>query len=158
MCFEADWPFMWHVNEYVHRRRTNIFPKGARFPEWMWQNHAFTQFAKWLRDGKNHEEVHLFGLDCYSKDESLVDLIRFLDIYNPNMSKRVQFASPEEWPSLLSQLQWKSNKTAAKEDASCVHCSKLEQFGAEQNLECMISAEEYYAKQRLEPAGSQASW
>ena len=50
--------------------------------------------------------VNLFGLDCYSKDESLVELLRYLDVHNSEMATRVRFASPEEWPSLLSRLQW----------------------------------------------------
>ena len=37
-------------------------------------------------------------------------------------------------------------------------CTPLDRFNAEQNLECMISADEYYSKQKLEPPGSQASW
>ena len=37
-------------------------------------------------------------------------------------------------------------------------CCKLDQFNVEQDLECMIAADEYYSKQRLEPPGSRASW
>ena len=33
VCLEADWPFIWHVNEFAHRRRTKMFPEGAKFPE-----------------------------------------------------------------------------------------------------------------------------
>ena len=87
----------------------------------------------------------------------------------------MRFASPEEWPTLLSRLQWKGGARegggpaaggatqagaapGAAGGPSPPPCSKPEQFSAEQNLECMIAAEEYYAKQRLEPPGSQASW
>ena len=69
----------------MHRRRTKIFPDGCRFPEWMWQNNAFHEFSNWLRDGGKHENINLFGLDCYSKDESLVELLRFLVIYIYNI-------------------------------------------------------------------------
>lgn len=151
VCVEADWPYMWHINEYIHRRRTHMYPLAKRFPAWMWQNNSFANLVRWLRKG--HDRVNLFGLDCYSKDESLEELLRFLDLHNPALATRVRFASPEEWPKLLARLQWSS--CGETEAASC---SKLEQFSAEQNLECMIAAEEYYAKQALEPAGSQASW
>ncbi len=154
MCVEADWPFMWHVNEYIHRRRTEMFPPGSRFPQWMWQNRAFVQLIEWLRKG-DHDRVNLFGLDCYSKEESLVELLRFLDAFDPALATRVQFSSPDEWPKLLARLQWKAPDG---DDDSVAPRSRLDQFSAEQNLECMIAAEEYYAKQRLEPSGSQASW
>jgi len=158
VCVEADWPYMWHINEYIHRRRTKMYPQGKRFPEWMWQNRSFASLVEWLRKG--HDNVNLFGLDCYSKDESLEELLRFLDIHNPTLATRVRFASPEEWPKLLARLQWSSegDKEEAGADKTATPFSKLEQFSAEQNLECMIAAEEYYAKQQLEPMGSQASW
>ena len=114
----------------------------------MWQNHCISEFAKWLRDGGKHEAVNVLGLDLYSKEESLVELLRFLDVYNPDMAKRVRFACPEEWPSILSKLQWTSTSIASGGEAVCAP-SKLEQFGAEQNLECMISAEEYYHSQGI---------
>ena len=93
---------------YPHKSliNTSTIPVGTRFPQWMWQNHCFSEFAKWLRDGGKHESVNVFGLDLYSKEESLVELLRFLDVYNPIMARRVRFACPEEWPSILSKLQW----------------------------------------------------
>ena len=30
---ESDWTFMWHVNQYVHRKKSNMFPDAARFPD-----------------------------------------------------------------------------------------------------------------------------
>jgi erythromycin esterase-like protein len=37
---EADWPFLWHVNQYIHRKKTTMFPpeESVRFPDWMWRN------------------------------------------------------------------------------------------------------------------------
>jgi erythromycin esterase-like protein len=70
---------------------------------------------------------------------------------------------------VLSKLQWEILQdagagSAVKDKLILLNskkfrgCSKLDQFNAEQNLECMISADEYYTKQRLEPPGSRASW
>ncbi len=60
---------------------------------------------------------------------------------------------PEKWPDVLAKVQWAGEKKFTK-----AGCTALDRFNAEQNLECMISADEYYSKQQLEPPGSQASW
>ena len=28
---EADWPFCWHINEYIHRKKTSMFPSGQGY-------------------------------------------------------------------------------------------------------------------------------
>lgn len=170
VCVEADWPYMWHINEYIHRRRRQMFPFGVKFPEWMWQNKPFVELIKYLRASEGEDNLNVFGLDCYSRDQSQVELQRFLDAHYPDLATRLRFACPEEWPKLLSRLQWHgghpdevegSAKDAQETEPTKFEHNeptKFEQFSAEQNLECMIAAEEYYAKQRLEPSGSQASW
>jgi erythromycin esterase-like protein len=113
-----------------------MYPKEEKFPEWMWKNRQFSQLIKSLRDG-GYDQVNVFGLDCYSKEESLVELLRFLDVYNPELATRVRYASPEEWPTLLSRLQWDKQTDKATKNSINVPPSRLEQFSAEQNLECM---------------------
>ena len=47
---EADWPLMWHLNEYIHRKRSRMFPnEKGRFPDWMWRNRPFVELIEWMR-------------------------------------------------------------------------------------------------------------
>jgi len=184
---EADWPFMWHVNQYIHRKKVNMFPDNVRFPDWMWRNQPFAELVEWMRQmSQTDNACYLFGMDCYCKEESRADLLRWLDNHDPALSKELRQTCfprerPDKWPEILSKIQWgrsgggggRKNSTKSSTGASSPQVisgsnltrdevypgsSKLDRFNAEQNLECMIAADEYYTKQRLEPPGSQASW
>ena len=68
---EGDWPDLWHVNQYIHRKRNTMFPAGGRFPQWMWRNRAFVELVEWMRQAQSHSvQCYLFGMDCYCKEES----------------------------------------------------------------------------------------
>ena len=41
---ESDWTFMWHVNQYVHRKKSNMFPDTARFPD-AWSDMSWNRLA-----------------------------------------------------------------------------------------------------------------
>ncbi|CAJ1447992.1 unnamed protein product, partial [Effrenium voratum] len=181
---ESDWTFMWHVNQYVHRKKSKMFPDATRFPDWMWKNRQFYDMVEWMRKRASSDGPYLFGMDCYCKEEAKEEVLNFFDFYDrDNLGKEFRrtlypVEQPDRWPSILAKLQWEfqadsskpgvraSQKTTA--DGRCGSivlgsskfrgCSKLDQFNVEQNLECMIAADEYYSKQRLEPPGSRASW
>eukprot|EP00750_Incisomonas_marina_P003276 INCI13042.3.p1 GENE.INCI13042.3~~INCI13042.3.p1 ORF type:complete len:1029 (-),score=161.50 INCI13042.3:433-3519(-) len=188
---EADWPFMYHINEYIHRKKMTMFPrgpKGVRFPQWMWKNKVFADLIEWMRANANSttKKVNLLGMDCYCKEESMADLCRFLEVQcnDRDLAMKVRCSRPEQWPSLLAKLQWEDFEdgpeaapkpglavpasegaaTASHKDTSSAGTrygagiSKLDHFSAEQNMECMIAAHEYYEVQRVDPPGSQASW
>eukprot|EP00929_Paragymnodinium_shiwhaense_P007221 TRINITY_DN111153_c0_g1_i1.p1 TRINITY_DN111153_c0_g1~~TRINITY_DN111153_c0_g1_i1.p1 ORF type:complete len:1203 (-),score=287.37 TRINITY_DN111153_c0_g1_i1:90-3698(-) len=181
---ESDWTFMWHVNQYIHRKKSNMFPDNVRFPDWMWKNRPFYDLIEWMRKRASSDGPYLFGMDCYCREESKEEALKFFDFHDREGLGR-EFRStcfpverPEKWPNILAKLQWEiQNDTATCKpsvgkkttaDGSCGGillgskkfrgCSKLDQFNVEQNLECMIAADEYYSKQRLEPPGSRASW
>ena len=181
---ESDWTFMWHVNQYVHRKKSNMFPEATRFPDWMWKNRPFYELVEWMRKRASSDGPYVFGMDCYCKEEAKEEVLNFFDFYDRDkLGKEFRqtlypVEQPDSWPSILAKLQWefqadsgaKMRKTQHKTtaDGSCGSivlasskfrgCSKLDQFNVEQNLECMIAADEYYSKQRLEPPGSRASW
>ena len=161
---EADWPFLWHVNQYIHRKKTTMFPADVRFPDWMWRNRPFVELIEWMRNAQSHStQCYLLGMDCYCKEESKQDLLKFLDKNDEELAKLFrQSCYPVEradmWPAILTKLQWERGSTSAGADDRYRGCSALDMFAAEQNLECMISADEYFTKQHLEPPGSEASW
>lgn len=184
---ESDWTFMWHVNQYIHRKKSNMFPDSIRFPDWMWKNRPFYELIEWMRKRASSDGPYVFGMDCYCKEEAKTEALAFFDVYDrENLGKEFRRAcypveQPERWPNILAKLQWEfqndSSSAGNRRGGSCQKttadgtcgsvvlaaskfrgCSKLDQFNIEQNLECMIAADEYYSKQRLEPPGSRASW
>eukprot|EP00928_Gymnodinium_smaydae_P070397 TRINITY_DN54242_c0_g1_i1.p1 TRINITY_DN54242_c0_g1~~TRINITY_DN54242_c0_g1_i1.p1 ORF type:complete len:1126 (-),score=276.04 TRINITY_DN54242_c0_g1_i1:79-3456(-) len=180
---EADWPFLWHANQYIHRKRKTMFPREedgdrVRFPDWMWRNRPFVELIEWMRKRASHDGPFLLGMDCYCKDESKEEVMRFLDRHDKGgLGKMFRQACypqerPDTWPDVLAKLQWEIENEGDSLSAPSRPqrsggglartkfrgCTKLDQFNCEQNLECMISAHEYYSKQRLEPPGSRASW
>ena len=63
-------PFLWHVNQYIHRKRMSMFPKndgagrgGIRSADWLWRNRPFVELVEWMRKKGG---CYLFGMDCYS--------------------------------------------------------------------------------------------
>ncbi|CAE7586014.1 Ube2j2 [Symbiodinium sp. CCMP2456] len=179
---ESDWTFMWHVNQYVHRKKSNMFPDATRFPDWMWKNRPFYELVEWMRKRASSDGPYVFGMDCYCKEEAKDEVLNFFDFYDrENLGKEFRRTlypaeQPDRWPDVLAKLQWEfqadsgsqPGRQQAAANGSCGSivlaskkfrgCSKLDQFNVEQNLECMIAADEYYSKQRLEPPGSRASW
>jgi len=172
---EADWTFMWHVNQYIHRKKSKMFPDRVRFPEWMWKNQPFYDLVEWMRKRASFDGPYIFGLDCYCKEESKQEVLKFFNFHDrEGLGKQFRQAcypieKPELWESVLAKLQWEikeDDKNVRGKDRRGVllgsekfrGCSKLDQYNAEQNLECMMAAVEYYTRQKLDPPGSNASW
>ena len=106
-------PCRYHINEYIHRKKMTMYPrgpKGVRFPQWMWKNTVFADLIEWMRAHANSttKKVNLLGMDCYCKEESMADLCRFLEVQcnDRELAMRVRCSRPEQWPSLLAKLQW----------------------------------------------------
>jgi erythromycin esterase-like protein len=108
---EADWTFMWHVNQYIHRKKSSMFPKGVRFPAWMWKNRPFYDLIEWMRKRASSDGPYLFGMDCYCKDESKAEVRKFLDMVDRNGLAK-EFAKsiyplelPEKWPGTFTSCE-----------------------------------------------------
>jgi erythromycin esterase-like protein/ubiquitin-protein ligase len=178
VVFEADFPLMEAANEYVQGRRAEPFPDGrARFPSWMWRNKCMVDFLDWAKRLPPAQVPQLFGMDCYSLFESKRAVVAFLEKHDPEFASEVRarlsifdkFETGAAYADAMlhgplsrvsghivdtlakiqARLQWGAAKWA---------CSDVERFSAEQNLEVVIAADEYYRKAQSEPRGSQASW
>ncbi|CAE7235971.1 unnamed protein product, partial [Symbiodinium sp. KB8] len=104
---ESDWTFMWHVNQYVHRKKSNMFPDATRFPDawlilvgrsqnndmvsfwspvcdkdWMWKNRLFYELVEWMRKRASSDGPYVFGMDCYCKEEAKDEVLNFFDFYD----------------------------------------------------------------------------
>jgi len=109
---EADWTFMWHVNQYIHRKKSNMFPEKLRFPDWMWKNRPFYELIEWMRKRASSDGPYLFGMDCYCREESKEEALKFFDFHDrENLGKEFRqtcypVEQPERWPNILAKLQW----------------------------------------------------
>ena len=89
---ESDWTFMWHVNQYVHRKKSKMFPEASRFPDWMWKNRPFHDLVEWMRKRASSDGPYVFGMDCYCKEEAKEEVLSFFDFYDrEGLGKAVAF-------------------------------------------------------------------
>lgn len=177
VMFEGDWPAFQLANEYVHGRRATPFASedARRFPSWMWHNEATLDLLSWCRAQPTAPTV--CGCDCYSLFESKAAVIGFLERVDAAFAADVRqrlalidkydsgFAYADAmvngplsrvaehivacYATIQARLQWGADKYA---------CTDAERLSAEQNMEVVIAADEYYRKCVSEPRGSNASW
>ncbi|MET8871469.1 erythromycin esterase family protein [Nocardia sp. NPDC004604] len=98
---EADWPDAYRVNQYVHGRGTDTTAEQAlrgfeRFPAWMWRNTEVREFVAWLRaynaeqQRDNRIQTGFYGLDLYSLDRSMHEVVDYLDRVDPQAAQRAK--------------------------------------------------------------------
>jgi erythromycin esterase-like protein len=173
VAFEADWPDMERVNDYIHGR-ADAWSGFDRFPEWMWRN---LQFGKLTRDLRKHNENHdnlpvsVFGLDLYSLASSLKSVVEFLQKTDPEAAQSALKAQSclHPWqfdPSRYGLSVWRENLEGCREQVlellRTMHeeqisdsTSPRELLSALQNARITANAEEYY---RVMYESSVESW
>ena len=89
VAVEADWPDAATIDRYVRHRpwREGELRAFERFPTWMWRNHEFDGFIRWLR-GHNEDRHYermcgFYGLDLYNLNGSMRAVIDYLDKVDP---------------------------------------------------------------------------
>lgn len=121
---ESDWTFSWHINQYIHRKRSHMYPDKMRFPDWMWKNRPFYELVEWMRRRASSDGPFLFGLDCYCKDESKEECLNFFDFHDRDglgkQFRQTIYPSerPDKWPDILSKLQWAIEKDKGRRGTS----------------------------------------
>jgi len=93
VAVEADWPDSWRVNQFargIGKDESAIDALGGfkRFPQWMWRNSDVLDFIGWLRDyndslSNNRSKVGFHGLDLYSLNESIKEVLGYLEKHDP---------------------------------------------------------------------------
>lgn len=93
VAIEADWPDSYKINRYVQGEGNALSAVDAlsgfqRFPTWMWRNTDVVEFIGWLRDFNdslptNQSKIGFYGLDLYSLNTSVNEVIRILDMLDP---------------------------------------------------------------------------
>src|SRR5919197_6759585 len=100
VAVEADWPDAYRANRYVRgissdENAMDALAGFARFPTWMWRNHAVVEFLEWVKEFNEayHEAwsaVGFYGLDLYSLYASAEAVIDYLQSVDPAAAMRAR--------------------------------------------------------------------
>jgi erythromycin esterase-like protein len=173
VAVEADWPDALRVNRYVTGTSDDADAAEAlagfeRFPTWMWRNADVLDFVGWLREVNEsrpeRRRVGFYGLDLYSLQSSIEEVIRYLDRVDPAAAERARrhyscfdaVTDPAEYGHGVAL----GMTTSCREDVvqtllelrrrsqTYLHLDGVvaadEYFYAEQNARVAKAAEEYY--------------
>jgi erythromycin esterase-like protein/predicted phosphoribosyltransferase len=175
VAVEADWPDAFRVNRHVRGSSDDGTAEEAlgdfqRFPQWMWRNTVVREFIDWLRDHNDRQpddrrRSGFYGLDLYSLNASMREVIRYLDKVDPEAAKRARvrygcfdhFADDaqtygyavslgavepceDEVVNQLMELQRQTADLAMRDG----QMAEDEFFSAEQNARLAQNAEAYY--------------
>jgi erythromycin esterase-like protein len=102
---EADWPDAATVDRYIRHREPRRGEQKAfeRFPTWMWRNHEFDWFIRWMRrrnEKRDYEAmVGFYGLDLYNLSGSMRAVIDFLEREDPETAEvaKKRYGCLEPW-------------------------------------------------------------
>jgi len=98
VAVEADWPDSWRVNRFVRdlgddKSAVEALEGFKRFPQWMWRNSDVLDFVGWLREhnetlANSRSKVGFHGLDLYSLNESIKEVVEYLQKQDPAAAHR----------------------------------------------------------------------
>ena len=173
VALEADWPDALRVSRYVTGTGDDSDAADAlggfrRFPTWMWRNADVLDFVGWLRDFNEsrprRSRVGFYGLDLYSLQTSIEEVIRYLERVDPPAAEQARLhyscfnevADPtgyghgvalgltescrDDVVQTLMELRRRSETYIHLDGA----VAEDEYFYAEQNARVAKDAEEYY--------------
>jgi erythromycin esterase-like protein len=175
VAVEADWPDSYRVNRYVRGVSEDATVLEAlegfkRFPQWMWRNTDVLGFVDWMRYyndsvGKDELKVGFYGLDLYSLNSSIEEVLRYLEKVDPEAARRARYryscfehfgedtqaygyaasfglADPceDEVINQLIELRRKAAEYASRDGRVAAD----EFYYAEQNARLIKNAEQYY--------------
>ena len=191
VAVEGDWPDSDRVNRWVRGRGRDRDASEAlggfrRFPQWMWRNHDVLALADALRAHNasvgRARSVGFYGLDLYSLQASIDEVLRYLDEVDPEAARRARYRygcfehfgeDPQEYgyaasfdlsqsceDEVVQQLVELRRSGPALRDEEAGDARDEEDaaddfFSAEQNARLVLDAERYY---RSMFRGRTSSW
>jgi erythromycin esterase-like protein len=174
VAVEADWPDAYRVNRYVRGAPEDADAEEAlrgfrRFPTWMWRNAEVLDFVGWLRAHNDDREpadgAGFFGLDLYSLQKSVEEVIAYLDRVDPEAAARAREryacfehfgGEAQDYGRAVSLGVSESCRRGVVQQLLELHRDSVgylrrdglaaedDQFYAEQNARLIVDAEEYY--------------
>src|SRR5690606_14901217 len=105
VAVEADWPDAARIDAYVRHRHVPDEDDAAfaRFPTWMWRNEEVADFINWMRDYNRDlpadERAEFRGLDVYSLNSSMREVLSYLDKVDPEAAReaRARYGCLSPW-------------------------------------------------------------
>lgn len=165
VAIEGDWPDAAELDRYVRGHE----PWGERdafvnFPRWMWRNREFADCLSVLRAWNTcqpaHERVAIRGLDVYSLDKSIAEVLAYLDRVDKEAAAiaRERYACLSPYvgrPQIYGAQAMRTGRTCENEvvrqlldllGRRLAYALKDgdEFFDAEQNARVVQAAEQYY--------------
>lgn len=186
IAIEGDWPSAHRIHRFIQALDENDSNESCldafkRFPTWMWRNKTLSPFLGWLKKyndncSKANQKIGFYGLDLYSLQESIQSVINYMQINDPESSKKTEahyscFDHVAVDPQLYGYLVQQNIKQACVKEVTqqlleiqCKRYSQLEKelkdqddtlYYATQNARLIKNAEEYY-RSLFEPRAT--SW
>lgn len=181
---EADWPDAYRINRYIRGMGRDATAEAAlgdfaRFPRWLWRNHALLPFIDWLRDHNSAQllarQVGFYGLDLYSLHHAMDAVIHYLERVDPEAANRARrryacfedVRDPQFYGHAVSLALTPTCEQAVIAQLTDMHRHAMvmasrdglfledESFCAEQNARLVMEAERYY---RTLVDGRVSSW
>ncbi len=99
IAVEGDWASLYRLNRYVKgldndSSAREILLTFDRWPRWMWANEETMELAEWLRDFNKDrplaKRVGFYGMDVYGWENSLTEVVGYLQTAAPQLAKQVQ--------------------------------------------------------------------
>ncbi len=151
VAVEADWPDAYRANRFVRGLSSDQTGEEAlrgflRFPTWMWRNRPVVEFLEWLRayNDTHHEPwsaVGFYGLDLYSLQTSIGEVIDYLEARDPEAASRARLRYGCFDRSDGGDAQRYGHLAAGNPDLSC------EKEVVEQLVELLEARGEYAAEE-----------
>jgi len=102
IAVEGDWPDCYRINRFIKQKKgtqssvKDVLYAFDRWPTWMWANWEIAAFAEWLcEENKSRSAEHMvgfYGLDVYSLWDSMNEMIKYLQVEDPETAKTVKKA------------------------------------------------------------------
>lgn len=184
VVIEGDWPDVYPIHRYIQGEGNindteQAFSGFKRFPRWMWRNETMVPFIRWLRTRNDQlstiNKTSMYGLDLYSLNNSMADVIKYLAKVDPEGAERAKHRygcfdhlsiDPQTYGYLVNQgtkkdcikeaieqlleLQFRTYEGMRKNSLS----SEEEHFCAMQNARLVKNAEKYYRAMFLDHISS----
>jgi erythromycin esterase-like protein len=180
VAVEADWPDAARIDAYVRHRPIKPMDDDtfARFPTWMWRNTDVADFVNWLREHNRglpeKRRVEFRGLDVYSLNASIGEVLAYLDKVDPETARAARGrygclspwqADPARYGRAVATGQKRSCDEALLRQLQDLLDKRLDYlrggdgaedfFDAVQNARTVHQAEHYY---RIMYEGATESW
>jgi protein-L-isoaspartate(D-aspartate) O-methyltransferase len=178
VAVEADWPDAKSIDRYVRHlpQRPGAERTFQRFPQWMWRNHEVHEFTDWLRRHNESrapaDRTGFFGLDLYSLDTSIREVLAYLDEVDPDAARvaRERYGCLTPWqkdPAVYGRAALTTGYAACEKAVLKTLGDVLARrfqdmtddaegfLDAAQNARLVAAAERYY---RVMYYGSRESW